>query len=789
MSSHSKGSSSDDQDVIDRKRVTETTKSKTIKRRAASSASRGRSAKPPLPDKPCAVNLQWLLDELLLDQWISVEDHQRALTAAEESIEALPHPVTYIASFGFLDAREGSVTLNEHLLTYWMSQRTGIGLVERGKIGSLNHEVLTSVMSMDFAKQHQIVAVDHQKDFLVVATTQPFLNEWLSELEHSLNKSVTRVLAEPSDIERFFETCQKTADKTLKSTSTKSSATGNTTESIAVDEVSQAVKKVVKKSGKKVSANTRKKPLPDDSSKALNQTASSQKASQTHRPQKKEKSLTQKEDVTTAAVTKTSAKVATRPSVKPTTTKSTATKSTATKEAEIKEAVIKETQKSVNTALSKTTASKSMQPLQKNTNRFDSVNSQVSIEKQTTLSQLHEWVNKAKRMTHVPRQWAAPLLEAVLMHGFQQRASDIHIEPRREHTVIRYRIDGLLHNEMEWPVMVSRAFIKHLKVLARLEQSSQVMNQQGRMKTLSPDGAEVELRISVVHTAYGEKLVMSYFDPDVLLKKYSELGFSEDEEQAWVDLVSQPQGLVLVTGPKSSGKTTTIYSTLKQLANEHVNICTIENPIDFVEPAFNQTQVQPAVGVDYAAGLSALMVQDPDMIFVGEILDEQTAKTAVQAALSGYLVFSSIPAMDAPSAITYLLDLGIPAHLIRTTLRGVLSQRLIRTLCPHCKRPGELDEKAWNDITQPWKASIPEKTCQPSGCPQCRHTGFIGREGIYEMMTVTGGVAALITDDMDLERVRKKAIKDGMRTLRLSGAQKVASGLTTIEEVMRVSLI
>src|SRR6185312_7797547 len=258
------------------------------------------------------------------------------------------------------------------------------------------------------------------------------------------------------------------------------------------------------------------------------------------------------------------------------------------------------------------------------------------------------------------------------------------------------------------------------------------------IKTRTPDGDEVELRLSTMPTAFGEKLVMRVFNPDVLVKNFTELGFSEDDRSRWNQLVTRPHGVILVTGPTGSGKTTTLYSTLKQLATTDVNVCTVEDPIEMVEPLFNQMQVQSGIGLDFASGVRTLMRQDPDIIMVGEIRDLETADMAIQAALTGHLVLSTLHTNDAPSAVMRLLELGVPYYLLEATLIGIMAQRLVRTLCADCKAEGgELSDDIWHSLAGAWNLPKPEKVYRPVGCPECRQTGYRGRTGIYELLTVT----------------------------------------------------
>jgi general secretion pathway protein E len=379
------------------------------------------------------------------------------------------------------------------------------------------------------------------------------------------------------------------------------------------------------------------------------------------------------------------------------------------------------------------------------------------------------------------------IVDWLLNYAFDQRASDIHIEPRRDKGLIRFRIDGVLHHVYELPSAVNQAVTSRLKILGRMDVAEKRRPQDGRVKTKQPDGDEVELRLSTLPTAFGEKMVMRIFDPDVLLRSFKELGLAGSDYERWQGMISQPNGIVLVTGPTGSGKTTTLYSTLKQLATDQVNVCTIEDPIEMVEPAFNQMQVQNNIDVTFAAGVRALLRQDPDIIMIGEIRDLQTAEMAIQAALTGHLVISTLHTNDAPTAVTRLLDLGVPPYMIKATVLGVMAQRLVRTLCPHCKVEEQVDEEAWNLMVRPFRAKPPASTFAPQGCLECRDTGYLGRMGIYELLPMTESVGQMIRDDCEVDGLRRQAMKEGMRTLRLSGAQKVGAGLTTIAEVLRVS--
>ncbi len=378
------------------------------------------------------------------------------------------------------------------------------------------------------------------------------------------------------------------------------------------------------------------------------------------------------------------------------------------------------------------------------------------------------------------------IVDWLLQYAFEQRASDIHLEPRRESSLIRFRIDGVMHKVFELPTPVMTAVTSRIKILGRMDVAEKRRPQDGRIKTRSQGGREVELRLSSMPTAFGEKIVMRIFDPDIVVKEFRQLGFSPEEEANWRSMVERPHGIVLVTGPTGSGKTTTLYSTLKVLATPDINVCTVEDPIEMVSPEFNQMQVHHAIDLDFAAGVRTLMRQDPDIIMVGEIRDLETAQMAVQASLTGHLVLSTLHTNDAPSALTRLLDLGVPNYLIQSTLTGIVAQRLVRTLCPHCKVETPLDVRAWAALTHRWQLPVPEHTYGPKGCLECRKTGFLGRTGIYEMLRVSVGLRALIQPNMDLAKVTETAFTDGMRPLRVSAATQVARGVTTLREVMNV---
>ncbi|QAU33899.1 GspE/PulE family protein [Janthinobacterium sp. 17J80-10] len=380
------------------------------------------------------------------------------------------------------------------------------------------------------------------------------------------------------------------------------------------------------------------------------------------------------------------------------------------------------------------------------------------------------------------------IVDWLWQYAFDQRASDIHLEPKRDFAVIRFRIDGVLHQVYQVPPVVMIAMTARIKLLGRMDVIEKRRPLDGRIKTRTPGGQEIELRLSTLPTAFGEKLVMRIFDPEVVVKTLPELGFPPEEAARWDYLTKRPHGIILVTGPTGSGKTTTLYTTLKSLATAEVNVCTVEDPIEMVEAAFNQMQVQHGIDLSFADGVRALMRQDPDIIMIGEIRDLETAEMAIQAALTGHLVLSTLHTNDAPSAVMRLLELGIPYYLLEATLIGIMAQRLVRTLCPHCKSAdGEITEEIWNNLTEGWDLPRPASVYRPVGCPECRQTGFKGRTGLYELLTVSQNFTSMIKEVTDIHALRRQSVADGMKPLRIAGALKIIEGVTTAEEILTVT--
>jgi len=582
----------------------------------------------PSQDRP--LDLADLLRELVAQGRIAQDSAEQCLTVRRSAVANQQHPLEFLAAQQLDDLQRPGKKLDLETLTVWLAERAGQPYL---RIDPLKIDVaaVTPLMSYAFAQRHSILAVAVDSSAVTIASSQPFVHGWEANLTHVLKRPIKRVVANPSDIQRFTVEFYRLAKSV-------SGASGTDQKISGVGNFEQL----------------------------LNLGASDQEP--------------------------------------------------------------------------------------------DANDSHI--------------VN---------------IVDWLFQYAFQQRASDIHIEPRREQGSVRFRIDGVLHNVYQFPPQVTMAVVSRLKSLGRMNVAEKRKPQDGRVKTKTPEGGEVELRLSTLPTAFGEKMVMRIFDPEVLLKGFDQLGFSADDLRRWQSMTSQPNGIILVTGPTGSGKTTTLYTTLKQLATPEVNVCTIEDPIEMIEGAFNQMQVQHNIDLTFASGVRALMRQDPDIIMVGEIRDLETAEMAIQAALTGHLVLSTLHTNDAPSAITRLLELGVPHYLLKATLLGVMAQRLVRTLCPHCKAPMQLDADDWSALTKPWNAPLPTTAQRAVGCLECRDTGFRGRAGVYEIMLLNDAIKPLITADTDIVALRRQAFKDGMRSLRLSGAQKIAAGLTTVEEVLRVT--
>lgn len=575
------------------------------------------------------LDLRNILADLQLDGRISQETMNHMLGTSRTPEQTAMHPVSYVASQNLEDLTRPGKTLDEMAITAWLADKSQLQVFHIDPM-KLQVAELAGVMSFKFAKRHDLLCVKITSDELTVAVGQPFVDSWIEQLQQTSQRRIRRVLALPSDINRYR----------IEFYSLARSISGA-------------------KGGTKAASNV------------------------------------------------------------------------------------------------------------------------------TNFEQLLEL--GSMKDPEANDQHIVNIVDWLLQYAFDQRASDIHIEPRREIARMRFRIDGVLHAIYEFPANVATAITSRIKILGRMNVAEKRKPQDGRIKTKTPDGTEAELRLSTLPTAFGEKLVMRIFDPDVLLRSFEDLGLGGDDYQRWQDMINHPHGIVLVTGPTGSGKTTTLYSTLKTLATDEVNVSTIEDPIEMVEEAFNQTQVQHNIGLDFAAGIRTLMRQDPDIIMVGEIRDLETAQMAVQASLTGHLVLSTLHTNDSPTSVSRLLDLGVPAYLLKSSVLGIMAQRLVRTLCPDCKEPDEISQEDWDQLVRPWKVAKPNKVFKAVGCLECRNTGYVGRQGIYEILRISESIGNFITENTDLNELRQQAMREGMRTLRLSGAQKIAKGTTTLEEVLRVA--
>ena len=571
------------------------------------------------------VDWRSLVTWLHQDKVISLDEAKR-ITARCAQAESVQHPLVRLASVSVRRAADDKA-MDIELLTQWLAQRTGLAYL---RIDPLKVEVgkVADTMGAVYAERHKILPVQVTASEVVVATAEPFLTDWVGEVERQSRRSVRRVLASPQEIQRY------------------------TAEFYALAKSVRAANKAGGNAGG------------------------------------------------------------------------------------------------------------------------------------ASFEQLVE-LGKGNKQLDANDQGVVQVVDWLWQYAFDQRASDIHLEPRREQGVIRFRIDGVLHPVYQMPTGVMTAMTARIKLLGRMDVVERRRPQDGRIKTRNPRGDEVEMRISTLPTAFGEKMVMRIFDPDTTVKDLDALGFSAHDAQRWEALVKRPHGIILVTGPTGSGKTTTLYSTLKRVATEEVNVSTVEDPIEMIEPSFNQTQVQTQLDFGFTEGLRALMRQDPDIIMVGEIRDQQTAEMAVQAALTGHLVFSTLHTNDAPSAVTRLMELGVPAYLINATLLGVLAQRLVRTLCKHCKVVDEAaSRETLAELVKPWQLNGSYKPYKAVGCVDCRMTGFMGRMGLYELLVVTEGFKEKINKEPSMEVLRRQAVSDGMRPLRLAGALRVAEGLTLVDEVL-----
>ncbi len=419
--------------------------------------------------------------------------------------------------------------------------------------------------------------------------------------------------------------------------------------------------------------------------------------------------------------------------------------------------------------------------------QFSITAAQGELSSQNDLGNLEQYV-KLKSISELAAndQHIINAVEYLLHYAYAQRASDIHIEPKRDHCLVRFRIDGVLHNIHKMPRVVFPALASRIKTLSRMDIAEKRKPQDGRIKTVQ-NGKEIELRVSTLPVAFGEKIVMRIFDPGILMQEIDELGFSQNELGIFRTLISAPYGLILVTGPTGSGKTTTLYSALKILSTSDVNLTTIEDPVEMVYEEFNQISVQPQLGITFASSLRNILRQDPDVIMVGEIRDYETAENAMQAALTGHLVMSTLHTNDAPGTITRLIDLGVQPFLINSILTGVVAQRLVRKVCSHCAEKDYLSEDECRILGIQYDEKKPYEISVGAGCPQCRGTGYLGRTGIFEVMEISDKIRDAIESKSTPAKIKQIAVSEGLISLKEGALDKLLKGITTVEEIVRVT--
>jgi general secretion pathway protein E len=377
-------------------------------------------------------------------------------------------------------------------------------------------------------------------------------------------------------------------------------------------------------------------------------------------------------------------------------------------------------------------------------------------------------------------------VDHLFSYAFDQRASDIHIEPKRDKSIVRLRIDGTLHTVYTLPKGVHPAITSRIKTIARLDMAEKRRPQDGRIK-MEKEGVESEIRVSSIPVAFGEKLVMRIMDPEILFQDLEKLGLTPMDHLRFQQFINLPHGIILVTGPTGSGKSTTLYSSLRYLSTPDINITTVEDPIEMVHEDFNQIAVQPSVGITFASILRNILRQDPDIIMIGEMRDLETAENAVQAALTGHLVLSTLHTNDAPSSITRLLDLGVPSFLIKATLVGIVAQRLVKKICTDCKEAYEIEASELSALGLDIGKEGVVTLHRGKGCLKCRGTGYHGRSGIYEVLPITESIQNHINQEADIRKIRDAAIQEGMVTLRENAVKKLLDGSTTYQEVLRVT--
>ncbi len=376
------------------------------------------------------------------------------------------------------------------------------------------------------------------------------------------------------------------------------------------------------------------------------------------------------------------------------------------------------------------------------------------------------------------------LVNLIITRAVEGRASDIHIEPFADELRVRYRIDGVLHDIEVIPKKLQAAIFSRIKIMAKLNIAERRLPQDGRIM-LKVGGAEIDIRISSIPVLYGESVVMRLLNKEGILIDMNQLGFPDDTLRLFNNIISQPNGIVLVTGPTGSGKSTTLYAALDKINSPDRKIITVEDPVEYQLKGINQIQVKPQIGLDFPNILRHIVRQDPDVIMIGEIRDLETAEIAIQSSLTGHVVFSTLHTNDAPSALTRLLDIGVQNYLLAATIRGILAQRLVRVNCPQCREVDSTPTESGRASKLNWQNDA--TLYRGKGCEKCSYTGFYGRTGIYELLQVDNSIERLITSNADVNQIRDKARQSGMRTLLEDGLLKVKAGVTTINEVYRVT--
>ncbi len=375
----------------------------------------------------------------------------------------------------------------------------------------------------------------------------------------------------------------------------------------------------------------------------------------------------------------------------------------------------------------------------------------------------------------------------IFHYALDQRASDIHIEPKRDICMIRFRIDGVLHTIYKLPKVVHSALVSRIKFLSRLDIAEKRRPQDGRIKIGVSGEKDIEIRVSTVPVSFGEKAVLRILDPDIMFQSVQQLGFSKRDFGVFKSFMYSPHGIALVTGPTGSGKSTTLYSALKTIATPEMNLVTVEDPVEMVHEEFNQIAVQPLIDVTFSTILRNILRQDPDVIMIGEIRDYDTAAHAVQAAMTGHLVFSTLHTNDAISSIVRLRDLGLEPFLVSSTLLGAMAQRLVKTICPDCSEPISVEANLLYKLGFPVSGSEPVTLRRGAGCRECRGTGYKGRSGIFEIFPLSTKLKEMVAAGHTSEEMRQVAIREGMTTLREDAWRKVQAGVTTYEEAIRVT--